>query len=148
MSRTSQINLATKLAFSVIVLLLLLLLLAPEGAHARNCRTLKAKNAWKHQGGTFRKLPRTLTWVEYDGKGIATSEFTEELREGDQVVITSQSRGISLLLRGDLAGIRNRGEQNFQQLYQGHWMKMVDCTGPDKDENAQQQDGPSDGGDL
>ena len=105
-------------------------------ADARTCRTLKAKNAWKHQGGTFRKVPRTLIWMEYDNKGIATSEFHEEMREGDQVVITSEARGISLLLRGDLAGIRNRGEHNFQQLYQGHWMKMVDCTGPDKDDGA------------
>ena len=130
---------------TVAILLVVLLAMCATAVDGRTCRTLKAKNAWKHQGGTFRKVPRTLTWTEYDNKGIALSEFTEEMREGEQVVITSEARGISLLLRGDLAGIRNRGEQNFQQLYQGHWMKMVDCTAPDREDGGSGGESSADG---
>mmetsp|Transcript_80259 Transcript_80259/g.93722 ORF Transcript_80259/g.93722 Transcript_80259/m.93722 type:complete len:123 (+) Transcript_80259:73-441(+) len=95
----------------------------------RTCKVGKSHSAWKHGGGTFRKTaPGSLEWIEYDGNGVAGSSFMEELKEGDQIVITNAERGISILLRNDLAGIRNKGEHNFQQLYQGGWMRVADCT--------------------
>lgn len=109
----------------LLVLLSLLVCLISSKA----CRVTKSNSAWKHAGGSFRrKSSGSLEWIEYDGEGKAQSEFVEETREGDQLVITSHQRGISILLRHDLAGIRNRGEHQFQQLYQGHWMRVADCT--------------------
>lgn len=115
-----------------VLLVIALFLLSDCTVSGKLCRTLKARTAWKHAGGTFRKVLRTTSWIEYDNKGNAGSEFLEELKEGEQLVITNEARGISILLRSDLAGIRQRGEHNFQQLYGGGWMKMVDCTQPEK----------------
>jgi hypothetical protein len=106
-----------------------ILLLITMSAGAKECKLKKSKTAWKHQGGSFRKEGGgSLNWIEYDGEGKPGSTFVEELREGDQVVIRNDERSIAILLRGDLAGIRNKGEHNFQQLYQGHWMQVADCT--------------------
>ncbi|CUG90241.1 membrane-associated protein, putative [Bodo saltans] len=116
-------------ALLLVAALLLAVLGTPTSVDANLCKVGKSNSAWKHGGGIFRrKGPKSIEWTEYDNDGKAGSDFVEETREGDQLVITNQVRGISILLRHDLAGIRNRGEQQFQQLYQGGWMKVADCT--------------------
>lgn len=97
-------------------------------ADAKDCKLLNMNLVWKHGGGSFRKLRGTNTWVEYSKDGHEGTRFSEKLVEGDQVVIYDPTRELSILLRGDLAGIQNKGEQNFQQLYGGGWTKTVDCT--------------------
>lgn len=113
----------------VVVAAILAIVLCTVTVDANLCKVGKSNSAWKHNGGIFRrKGPKSIEWVEYDNDGKAGSDFVEETREGDQLVIGNQERGISILLRHDLAGIRNRGEHQFQQLYQGGWMKVADCT--------------------
>ena len=97
-------------------------------ADAKDCKILNKHLVWKHAGGTFRKLRGTNTWVEYNKEGNEGSRFSEKMVEGDQVVIHDPARELSILLRGDLAGIQNKGEQNYQQLYAGGWTRTVDCT--------------------
>jgi hypothetical protein len=109
--------------------LLLLVLGTSTRVEANLCKVGKSNAAWKHNGGIFRRKGlKSIEWTEYDNDGKPGSDFVEETREGDQIVITNHARGISILLRHDLAGIRNRGEQQFQQLYQGGWLKVADCT--------------------
>ena len=115
----------TFITFAVIALLI-----AAAAVEAKDCKVLNKHLVWKHAGGTFRKIRGTNMWVEYNKEGQEGARFSEKMVEGEQVVITDAKRGVSILLRGDLAGIQNKGEQEgqFQQLYGGGWTKTVDCT--------------------
>lgn len=107
----------------------ILLIALASIVEAKDCRITNAVSAWKHGGGSFKREGNTKNWVEYNDKGIPGTRFEESQREGPStLVLFDPKREIHILLRDDLAGIRNKGEHQFQQLYQGHWLKTVDCT--------------------
>lgn len=97
-------------------------------AEARECKVKKGSHVWKHAGGTFRRIKGTLNWEEANEKGEGHTVFTEVTRENDNLVIRNEERGVNILLRNDMAGIQNKGQNGYQQLYAGSWLKTVDCT--------------------
>jgi hypothetical protein len=97
--------------------------------------------AWKHEQGSFQCVnclgasadavksgAVRRQWREYDAERKLLNSFTEELREGVQLVLRDESRDISILLLSDRCGIRTGNEQNFRQLYRGTFMSIIDCT--------------------
>lgn len=95
---------------------------------AKECRAGAARQVWKHSKGSFKHVPGTNDWQEVNEDGSLGSLFRQVLTEGTSIVIRNDDRKIELLLRDDLAGIKNEGEQQFQQLYGGGWLSIVDCT--------------------
>jgi hypothetical protein len=97
---------------------------------AKECRIDATSTVWKHAKGSFKKTRGTNEWVEYNENGEAGAKFVHQMTEGSSIVVLDKDRDVSVLLRDDLAGIRNNknGEHQFQQLYQGSWVKTVDCT--------------------
>eukprot|EP00759_Apiculatamorpha_spiralis_P015398 PhF_6_TR22051/c0_g1_i1/m.31297 len=95
---------------------------------AKKCSVSSDPRVWAHDKGQFRHVRGTNKWVEMNDKNEVVSTFLEEQRAGSQIVIGSTEREISILLQSDLAGIRNKGQHNFQQLYGGSWLKIADCT--------------------
>ena len=118
--------------FRLCALGLLLVALCAGHAAAKQCRpSSESHSVWKHEGGMFKRQPNGKDWVEYNKEGEPGSTFTEKMKEGaSTIVIHDNDREIDILLRDDLAGLRNKdGEEGkFQQLYQGSWMKVLDCT--------------------
>lgn len=112
-------------------------------AHAKDCVTLGPNSmiVWKYDGGSFQcdgciganavgvnSGTARRRWTEYDKDRNILNSFVEEHREGNKLVLHDESRGMSILLRSDLSGIRSEGEQNFRQLYSGAFISVVDCT--------------------
>ena len=97
-------------------------------SECKRCSVTSDPRVWVHDNGQFRHLKNTNKWVEMNDKNEVVSTFEEEQRVDMQIVIGSREREVSILLQGDLAGIRNKGQQNFQQLYGGGWVKVADCT--------------------
>jgi hypothetical protein len=121
------------LTFLLLVAVMAVLMSYPSSVvDAKVCAPTNQALAWKHGGGYFQKLRSPADsgeWVEYDNKNGPGTRFTEILREGNQVVLYNPDRNVKILLRDDLAGIaQGKDEQQFQQLYQGTWMKVLDCT--------------------
>lgn len=104
------------------------LLLAVMGVTAKPCRLDSSSQVWKHNKGSFKRQKGTTNWVEHDENGAPGSKFVQTQTEGSSIVIFDKEREVSILLREDLAGIRGKGEGQFQQLYQGSFVKSVDCT--------------------
>ena len=113
---------------ATLLALLLLASLSTSFSEAKLCKLRKGHSVWRHAGGTFRRVRGTLLWEETNDKGEKQSVFEEKSRDGGGLIIYSPEREISILLRDDLAGIQNKGQHGFQQLYQGSWAKLVDCT--------------------
>ena len=116
------------LAMAVLLLVVVSMCLSSTMADAKDCKLKKGHSVWRHGGGTFRRVKGTLLWEETNEKGEKQSVFEEKSREGGGLIIHNAEREISILLRDDLAGIQNKGQHGFQQLYQGSWAKLVDCT--------------------
>ncbi|KAK7194923.1 hypothetical protein NESM_000414500 [Novymonas esmeraldas] len=112
-------------------------------AHAKDCATRASTSmiAWRHDQGSFQcdncvgaqasrvvsgAVPRQ--WTEYNKERRVLNVFVEEHRDGAQLVLRDDARGVSILLRNDLCGVRTEAEQNFRQLYGGTFMSVVDCT--------------------
>ena len=108
----------------VLVCLTLLVL----AACAKECRSGADRMVWKHEKGTFKNIPGTKNWQEHNNDGTLGSLFRQIHQEGTSIVIRNDEREVELLLRDDLCGIKNKGEGQFQQLYPGGWVKIVDCT--------------------
>merc|ERR1711991_720670 len=83
---------------------------------------------WRHEKGSFKRLPNGRDWQEMNADGTTGSLFRQVHQEGTAIVIRNDEREIELLLRDDVCGIKNKGEQQFQQLYPGGWARIVDCT--------------------
>lgn len=97
-------------------------------AWAKECRAGAEREVWRHEKGSFKRMPNGRDWQEVNTDGTLGSLFHQVHTEGTAVVIRNDERKIELLLRDDLCGIKNEGEQQFQQLYGGGWAKIVDCT--------------------
>ena len=95
---------------------------------AKECKPGPDRHVWKHEKGSFRKQPNGRDWQEVNNDGTLGSLFRQIHQEGTAVVIRNDEREVELLLRDDLCGIKNKGEQQFQQLYGGSWVRIVDCT--------------------
>jgi hypothetical protein len=108
-----------------------LFLALAAGADARLCVPSKTATMWRHGGGTFKRTPGSAAeWREYSKENVPNdSKFRQVHVEGTSIIIQDDERNVQVLLREDLAGIRNVGEPQFQQLYQGEFVKVVDCTG-------------------
>ncbi|CAG9573535.1 conserved hypothetical protein [Leishmania major strain Friedlin] len=111
--------------------------------HAKDCITRGPNSmiAWKYEDGSFQcdncigahavgvsSGTVRRRWTEYDKDRNILNSFVEEHREGKKLVLHDESRGMSILLRSDLSGIRTEGEQTFRQLYSGAFISVVDCT--------------------
>jgi hypothetical protein len=83
---------------------------------------------WKHAQGSFKKMPNGRDWQEVNNDGTLGSSFRQIHEEGSSIVIRNDEREVELLLRDDLCGIKNKGESQFQQLYPGSWIQILDCT--------------------
>lgn len=94
----------------------------------KECRPGPERQVWKHEKGTFKSVAGTKQWQEYNSDGTLGTLFRQIHQEGTAIVIRNDEREIELLLRDDLCGIKNKGESQFQQLYSGGWLKIVDCT--------------------
>ena len=114
---------------SLVLVAAVLLAVLPAAADARDCKMGKSGHVWKHEKGTFKRVLGTKTWHEYNENNEKGGEFKQTLIEGSSYVLHNKDRNVDVLLREDLAGIRNKGEQQFQQLYGGSFVKTVDCTG-------------------
>ena len=100
---------------------------------AKLCKESRSSSIWKHEKGSFKKVgPKT--WKEFNDKNIPSpDEFEQVLTEGTAVVIHDKKRNVQILLKDDVAGIKNaeairRNDPNFNQLYSGHFIKVMDCT--------------------
>ncbi len=100
---------------------------------AKLCKESRSSSVWKHEKGSFKKIGGKL-WKEFNDKNIPSSDtFEQVLTEGTAVVLHDKKRDVQILLKDDVAGIKNsdaikRGDQNFNQLYSGHFIKVMDCT--------------------
>jgi len=99
-------------------------------ANAKLCVESLSSAIWKHNDGSFKKVgPKT--WREFNGKNEPNAEtFEEVLKEGTSIVIHDKARDVQVLLKEDVAGIKQGGDigGNFNQLYQGGFLKVMDCT--------------------
>ena len=108
------------------------LVVLAAAAEAKLCRESPSSSVWKHEKGSFKRVgPKQ--WKEFNDKNVPNAEtFTEVLREGSSIVIGDAKRGVEILLKEDIAGIKQRGDGqaagNFQQLYKGSFLRVVDCT--------------------
>lgn len=109
------------------VLVVILAVWFPSQARANDCRP-SSSYIWKHNGGTFRKIVGSPTWVEYNANGEPGAKFQQIQEENEQIIILDPERNVQILLRHDLAGIKNADQQQFNQLYQGSFLKTYDCT--------------------
>ena len=109
----------------VLVLLCALFTAATVG---KECKPGPERQVWTHENGSFRKQPNGRDWQEMNNDGTLGSLFRQIHQEGTSIVIRNDEREIELLLRDDLCGIKNKGEEQFQQLYGGGWVRIVDCT--------------------
>lgn len=119
----------------VLLLLGLVAVTAVPVVTAKNCEARNTLSVWKHGGGMFRRMPSpgargTFVWKEFDNSWNVLATFQESMRDvaQQQVVLVDKERGVSILLRTDVCGIRQTDEQQFQKLYGGTWMRVVDCT--------------------
>lgn len=116
--------------FSVLFLLVAVSIIFVD---AKMCRESKSSSIWKHAGGSFKKVGPN-TWKEFNDKNIPTPDvFEQVLTEGTAVVIHDKRRDLQILLKDDVAGVKNseairRNDPNFQQLYAGSFIKVMDCT--------------------
>jgi hypothetical protein len=113
---------------AVVLCALLAVALLPAGAAAKECQMGRSGDFWKHEKGSFKRVRGTKTWHEYNAENEKGGEFKQIQTEGTAFVLHSKDRNVDILLREDLAGIRNKGEQQFNQLYGGAFLKSVDCT--------------------
>ncbi|KAJ9473093.1 hypothetical protein DIPPA_33223 [Diplonema papillatum] len=98
-------------------------------AEAKRCEMRDKKEIWKHNGGRFVNEPSgSRNWVEYNNDGDVQAKFTLQQRQGNQVVLTDSKRNLKLLLQDDLCAANQDGGSQFSQLYQGEWIKVMDCT--------------------
>eukprot|EP00758_Cryptobia_borreli_P007958 Tbor_TRINITY_DN5346_c3_g3::TRINITY_DN5346_c3_g3_i1::g.4190::m.4190 len=100
----------------------------PYIVYGKDCIMKKGTSVWRHAEGTFQREKGTLKWTETNNKGEVQSIFVEVTREKGMLVLRNDERGVAIILKDDVAGIQNKGEQTFQKLYQGTWAKLVDCT--------------------
>ena len=100
---------------------------------AKLCKESRSSSIWKHEKGSFKKVGPKV-WKEFNDKNIPSpDEFEQVLTEGTAVVIHDKKRDVQILLKDDVAGIKNadairRGDPNFNQLYSGSFIKVMDCT--------------------
>lgn len=115
--------------FFLVILILVLCGSHPSSlTEAKRCSVSSEPRVWVHDNGQFRHIRGTNKWVEMNDKNEEIWTFEEEQKHGEQVIVHSKERELSILLQGDLAAIRPKGQQNFQQLYGGQWVKVADCT--------------------
>ncbi|KAG5505784.1 hypothetical protein JKF63_05120 [Porcisia hertigi] len=138
---------STPSRIAVLMLIVMVVVCVSESsfsvAHAKDCITRGPEHmsVWKHKEGSFQcnncigaesaalhSRAARRRWTEYDKDRHAVNTFLEGHRDNAQVVLEDDKRGVSILLRHDLSGIRNEGEQSFRQLYQGTFISVVDCT--------------------
>ncbi|KAG5479471.1 hypothetical protein LSCM1_04735 [Leishmania martiniquensis] len=131
------------LPLAVAVLLALCIAASPFAeVHAKDCITRASSSmiAWKFNEGTFmcdncigvdmltsKNVAFHRRWTEYDSHHHAVNSFVEEHRDDNQIVLHDESRGISILLRHQVSGIRTEGEKDFNQLHSGGFISVVDC---------------------
>ncbi|KAH9597611.1 hypothetical protein LSM04_004777 [Trypanosoma melophagium] len=120
------------LLYSHVFLLLLLVLFGSDSAistvMAKECDLKQGMRAWKHDGGMFLRDGNSVTWHEMDSKGTSIAVFTEQTRQDGQIILFDEKRNMQLLLRSDLCAVRQGDQEDFHQLYAGHFLKTVDCT--------------------
>ncbi len=115
-------------------LLIVLLSCAMQQAAANMCVPTDESIMWKHSKGSFKRQPGTKNWREYNERNEASGDFfVESLREGTAVVIHEKKRNVKVLLKEGVAGIQhsdavNRNDGNFNQLFSGDFVKVMDCT--------------------
>lgn len=119
----------------VALLVLLMAVALATTASAKNCEAKNTLSAWKHGGGMFRRMPNpevkgTFVWKEFDNNWNVQATFHETSKEWQQqqVILEDKSRGVSILLRADVCGIKQSGDQQFQKLYSGGWVRVIDCV--------------------
>lgn len=127
----------------VALLALVALLVTAPAATARDCEARNPLTAWKHRDGSFRRVSNvegwragpnspqpTFVWKEYDNSQAEQCTFVEVNRDfaNGQIMIEDPKRGMQLLLRGDLSAHKSTGDQQFQKLYSGGWMRVIDCS--------------------
>lgn len=111
------------------------LALSPSATDAHMCKQSSQAAMWKHGGGSFKKIPGTIKWREYNAKNEPNSDIFEEvLKEGSAIVIHDKKRNVKILLKDDVAGIQHSaqiesGSGNFDKLYGGSFVTVMDCTG-------------------
>eukprot|EP01065_Artemidia_motanka_P031284 TRINITY_DN37573_c0_g1_i1.p1 TRINITY_DN37573_c0_g1~~TRINITY_DN37573_c0_g1_i1.p1 ORF type:complete len:118 (+),score=41.33 TRINITY_DN37573_c0_g1_i1:62-415(+) len=115
-------------ALRVLLALAALCCFAMFGASAKVCRLVPRNEIWKHAKGKFVNKPDTKVWSEFDADGKEIAQFTERLRQGNQVILFDRKRNLQILLQEDLAATNSDGGTQYSQLYQGEWSKVIDCT--------------------
>lgn len=140
--RSSHRVFARGLGIALMALLCCLVISAVR-VSAKDCATRDASAmlAWKHEQGSFQCVnclgagsgavkagAMRRQWKEFDRDRRLLNTFTEEMRDGTQLVLRDEERDMAILLRSDLCGVRTGAEQNFRQLYGGTFMTIVDCT--------------------
>ncbi len=113
---------------ALLAVLVALVVVLSLGAAGKECRPGPERAVWRHEKGSFKRLPNGRDWQEMNADGTTGSLFRQVHQEGTAIVIRNDEREIELLLRDDVCGIKNKGEQQFQQLYPGGWARIVDCT--------------------
>eukprot|EP00756_Hemistasia_phaeocysticola_P056093 Hpha_TRINITY_DN32124_c0_g1::TRINITY_DN32124_c0_g1_i1::g.18534::m.18534 len=108
--------------------LLLIVLAFVTSATAKVCRMRPSNEIWKHAKGKFVKKQDTKQWTEFDANNKEVAYFTETMRTGNQVIVFDKKRNLQILLQDELAATNSDGGTQFSQLYQGEWLRVVDCT--------------------
>eukprot|EP00008_Paramoeba_atlantica_P015169 CAMPEP_0201495002 /NCGR_PEP_ID=MMETSP0151_2-20130828/51399_1 /ASSEMBLY_ACC=CAM_ASM_000257 /TAXON_ID=200890 /ORGANISM="Paramoeba atlantica, Strain 621/1 / CCAP 1560/9" /LENGTH=103 /DNA_ID=CAMNT_0047883687 /DNA_START=44 /DNA_END=355 /DNA_ORIENTATION=- len=103
--------------------------MSAKNISAATCTLRNEPRLWQHDKGEFRRSRgKSNSWEEINEEGQITSRFTQQQLSGRQVILRNNERDITLVLTEEMAGIRGKGQEQFQQLYAGSWVKIADCT--------------------
>lgn len=117
---------------------------------SNECTTVEDETIWKHSAGVFRRYApphsdqflrklreensdntnnNKIIWVEFGKEGQPVAYYGEVLRDTSEgiAVLLDLSKDREILLRRDLCGSRAVGAAEFQQLYEGSFMKTAHC---------------------
>ncbi|CCW70350.1 unnamed protein product [Phytomonas sp. Hart1] len=110
------------------LILILLVMISGSSILANRCVAKDTMTVWKHDKGLFRKPKHSNIWLEYNSNYELVATFKEISRSPEGIIMHDDERGLSILLRSDVSGIKTEEEANFQQLYHGSFTKVADCS--------------------